>query len=145
MYVDAGAIVPCILAILHMSHWSANRQFGRNGFPRPWPFKPKQLKLALVLGAPPMNHFLQQRGSRGKGLPPLSPAPQIPAQPKPSLRPGRFQLTMMDTSCTIITPASLRSDCCSPSFRNAVRLPSGFDVHLHRNNQPRPEEDDDVP
>ncbi len=40
---------------------------------------------------------------------------------------------MSNTSCTIITPASLRSDCCSPSFRNAVRLPSGIDVHLHRN------------
>src|SRR5713101_2566364 len=24
-------------------------------------------------------------------------------------------------------------DCCSPSLRNAVRLPSGIDVHLHRN------------
>jgi len=33
-------------------------------------------------------------------------------------------------------PASLRSDCCSPSLRNAVRLPSGIDVHLHRNTQP---------
>ena len=40
---------------------------------------------------------------------------------------------MPNTSCTIVTPASLRSDCCSPSFRNAVRLPSGIDVHLHRN------------
>ncbi|MGB8064769.1 MAG: DUF3800 domain-containing protein, partial [Candidatus Sulfotelmatobacter sp.] len=38
-----------------------------------------------------------------------------------------------NTSCTIITPASLRSDCCSPSLRNAVRLPSGISVHLHRN------------
>src|ERR1019366_2234551 len=41
---------------------------------------------------------------------------------------GRFQLTMPNTSCTIITPASLRSDCCSPSLRNAVRVPSGIDV-----------------
>ena len=31
--------------------------------------------------------------------------------------------------------ASLRSDYCSPSLRNAVRLPSGIDVHLHRNTQ----------
>ena len=61
-------------------------------------------------------------GSRGKGLP-LSPAPQIPAQPKPSLRSGRFQSTMPNTSCTIITPASLRSDCCSFGFlRNRCSL-----------------------
>ena len=32
-------------------------------------------------------------------------------------------------------PASLRFDCCSPALRNAVRLPSGIDVHLHRNTQ----------
>jgi hypothetical protein len=30
-------------------------------------------------------------------------------------------------------PASLRSDCCSPSLRNAVRLQTGNSVHLHRN------------
>ena len=65
-------------------------------------FKPKQLKLALVLGAPPMDPFFYSEEAGAKGLPPLSPAPQIPAQPKPSLR-------------------------------NAVRLPSGIDVHLHRN------------
>lgn len=65
---------------------------------------------------------------------PLSPAPQIPAR-APSLRSGHFLLTKPNTSCTIITPASLRSDCCSPSLRNAVRLPSGTDVHLHRNTQ----------
>jgi hypothetical protein len=67
-------------------------------------------------GAPPMNPFFYTEEAGAKGLPPLSPAPQIPAQPKPSLRSGRFQLTMSNTSCTIITPASLRSDCCSPSF-----------------------------
>jgi integrase len=82
-----------------------------------------------------MNPFFYSEEAGAKGLPPLSPAPQIPAQPKPSLRSGRFQLTMPNTSCTIITLASLRSDCCSPSFRNAVRLPSGIDVHLHRNAQ----------
>jgi hypothetical protein len=82
-----------------------------------------------------MDPFFYSEEAGGKGLPPLSPAPQIPAQPKPSLRSGRFQLTMPNTSCTIITPASLRSDCCSPSLPNAVRLPSGIDVHLHRNTQ----------
>jgi hypothetical protein len=45
---------------------------------------------------------------------------------------------MANTSCTIITPASLRSDCCSPSLRNPVRLPSGIDVHLHRNTHYEP-------
>jgi hypothetical protein len=49
-------------------------------------FKPKQLKLALVLGAPPMDPFFYSEEAGAKGLPPLSPAPQIPAQPKPSLR-----------------------------------------------------------
>jgi hypothetical protein len=82
-----------------------------------------------------MNPFFYSEEAGAKGLPPLSPAPQIPAQPKPLLRSGRFQLTMPNTSCTIIMPASLRSDCCSSSFRNAVRLPSGIDVHLHRNAQ----------
>jgi len=70
-----------------------------------------------------MNPFFYSEEAGAKGLPPLSPAPQIPAQPKPSLRSGRFQLTMPNTSSTIITPASVRSDCCSLSFRNAVRLP----------------------
>ena len=46
-----------------------------------------------------------------------------------------FPLTKPNTSCTIITPASLRFDCCSPSLRNAVRLPSGTDVHLHWSTQ----------
>jgi hypothetical protein len=79
------------------------------------------------------NNYLSMEEAGAKGLLPLSPAPQIPAQPKPSLRSGHFQLTMPNTSCTIITLASLRSECCSPLFRNAVRLPSGIDVHLHRN------------
>ena len=83
----------------------------------------------------PLNPFFCSDEAGAKGLPPLSPAPQILAQPKPSLRSGRFQLTMPNTSCTIITPASLRSDCCSRSFRNAVRLATGIDVHLHRNAQ----------
>src|SRR5208337_1468253 len=80
---------------------------------------------------------LQQRGGRGKGA--AAPFPCTP-NPRPtssaSLRttpPGPSRLTKPNTSCTIITPASLRSDCCSPSLRNAVRLPSGIDVHLHRN------------
>src|SRR5271166_347613 len=83
--------------------------------------------------------FLLQREGRGKGA-----AAPFPCTPNPrrtssaSLRtisPGPPRLTKPNTSCTIITPASLRSDCCSPSLRNAVRLPSGIDVHLHRNTQ----------
>src|ERR1039457_5422692 len=82
---------------------------------------------------------LLQRGGRGKGA-----AAPFPCTPNPrraasaSLRttsPGPSRLTKPNTSCTIITPASLRSECCSPSLRNAVRLPSGIDVHLHRNTQ----------
>src|SRR5271157_1412612 len=44
-------------------------------------------------------------------------------------------LTIPNTYSTITMPASLRSDCCSPSLRNAVRLPSGTNVRLHRNTQ----------
>src|SRR5271165_2826669 len=73
---------------------------------------------------------------RGKGAAaPFPPTPNPPPTSPPSLRttsPGPFRLTKPNTSCTIITPASLRSDCCSPSLRNAVRLASGIDVHLHR-------------
>ena len=32
---------------------------------------------------------------------------------------------------------SLRSDCCSPSLRNAVRLHAEIRVHLRRNTQKR--------
>src|SRR5271166_5984959 len=83
--------------------------------------------------------FLLQREGRGKGA-----AAPFPCTPNPrrtssaSLRtisPGPPRLTKPNTSCTIISPASLRSDCCSPSLRNAVRLPSGIDVHLYRNTQ----------
>ena len=45
--------------------------------------------------------YIKEAGA--KGLLPLSPAPQIPADP------------------------------ASASLRNAVRLPSGIDVRLHRN------------
>ena len=117
---------------------SANRKLAGTGFPEVgMPLQAqtaKQLKLALVIGSAPVNLFYSEEAG-AKGLPPLSPAPQIPAPPKPSLRSGRFQLTMPNTSCTIITSASLRSDCCSPSLRNAVRLPTGIGVCLHRNTQ----------
>jgi len=56
-----------------------------------------------------------------KGLLPLSPAPQIPAE-APALRSGQFRLTIPNTYLTISTPASPRSDCCSPSSR----MPFGF-------------------
>jgi hypothetical protein len=55
----------------------------------------------------------------------------------PQLCFGQSRLTIPNTCSTITVSASLRSDCCSPSLRNAVRLPSGIDVHLHRNTQLR--------
>ena len=73
--------------------------------------------------------YNEEAGAKG---PPLSPAPPIPAEPPP-LRSGQFRLTIPNTYSKITMSASLRSDCCSPSLRNAVRLPSGIDVHLHRN------------
>jgi hypothetical protein len=81
-----------------------------------------------------MNLFyIEEAGDKGAGR----PFPLHPKSPPQLLRfaPDNFPLTKPNTSCTIITPASLRSDCCSPSLRNAVRLPSGISVHLHRNTQ----------
>src|SRR4029077_11242581 len=49
--------------------------------------------------------------------------------------PDRFSLTNANTSCTIDVPASLRSENCSPSARNAVRVPPGISVRLQRNPQ----------
>src|SRR5258708_5534136 len=74
--------------------------------------------------------MLRRQGQRGCCPFPLHP--QSPPTPPP-LRCGQSRLTIPNTSSTIILPASLRSDCCSPSLRNAVRLSSGFDVRLHRN------------
>ena len=76
-----------------------------------------------------------QRGCRPFPLHPQSP-PDLLRFASDHLSPGPSRLTKPNTSCTIITPASLRSDCCSPSFRNAVQLASGIDVHLHRNTHP---------
>src|SRR5205823_1375986 len=71
-----------------------------------------------------------KQGQRG-----CCPFPLHPKSPptRPPLRCGLSRLTISNTYSTITMPASLRSDCCSPSLRNAVRLPSGNDVHLHRN------------
>src|ERR1700683_4472940 len=75
--------------------------------------------------------YIEEQGQRGCCPFPLHPK----SPPTPSLRfaPDKFCLTIPNTYSTITMPASLRSDCCSPSLRNAVRLPSGNDVHLHRN------------
>src|SRR5713226_7730025 len=74
--------------------------------------------------------YMKEQGQRG-----CRPFPLHPKSPptRPPLRCGRSRLTIPNTYSTITMPASLRSDCCSPSLRNAVRLPSGIDVHLHRN------------
>jgi len=69
---------------------------------------------------------------RVQSMPPLSPAPPIPAE---RLRFAQSRLTIPDTCSTITVSASLRSDCCSLSLRNAVRLATGMSVHLHRNTQ----------
>lgn len=37
-----------------------------------------------------------------------------------TISPGPPRSTKPNTSCTIITPASLPSDCCSPSLRNTL-------------------------
>src|ERR1700681_3122034 len=75
--------------------------------------------------------------SRKQGHRGCCPFPLHPKSPPnlPPLRSGPSPLTIPNTSSTITMPASLRSDCCSPSLRNAVRLPSGINVHLHRNTQ----------
>src|ERR1700733_11264772 len=56
--------------------------------------------------------------------------------PDPTSSPSPIQsphLTKPNTFCTIVRPASLRSEGCSPSYRNAVRLPTGIPVQIHRN------------
>ena len=62
---------------------------------------------------------------------PLSP----PAAVFLRCAPDRFLLTKPNTSGTIEMPASLRSENCSPSARNAVRVPFGISVRLRRNPQ----------
>jgi hypothetical protein len=44
---------------------------------------------------------------------------------------GQSRLTIPNLAPQFTKSASLCSDCCSPSLRNAVRLPYGIDVHLH--------------
>ena len=82
-----------------------------------------------------MNPFFSGEKAGERGCRPFLLHPQSPPN-LPPLRPGQFRLTIPNTYSTVTVPASLRSDCCSPSLRNAVRLPSGIDVHLHRNTQP---------
>ena len=52
-----------------------------------------------------------------------------------SLAPDRFSLTKTNTCSTIEMPASLRSENCSSSARNAVRVPLAIGVRLRRNPQ----------
>jgi hypothetical protein len=77
-----------------------------------------------------LSSATRKQGQRGCRPFPLHPNPR-----RTCLRfaPDNFRLTIPNTYSKITMSASLRSDCCSPSLRNAVRLPSGIGVHLHRN------------
>jgi hypothetical protein len=60
-----------------------------------------------------MNQMFYIEEAGAKGALPLSPAPQIPAKSSLRFASDGSPLTMTNTSCTIMSPASLRSDCCS--------------------------------
>src|SRR6266853_3514346 len=68
---------------------------------------------------------------------PRTPFSAISALPTLALRiaPDKFFLTKPNTSGTIKVPASLRSERCSPSARNTVRVVVGISVRLRRNPQ----------
>src|SRR5438105_4300534 len=70
---------------------------------------------------------------REKGCRPFPRTPFSAGGRVPTLCFGWFFLTNANTSCTIEVPASLRSERCSPSARNAVRVPFGISVRLRRN------------
>src|ERR1035437_9930787 len=95
---------------------SANWKLARTAF---WevgmPLQAKQLKLALMLGAPPMNPFFYSEEAGAKGLPPLSPAPPIPAEP------ASASLRLLFTFAPGCRSASLRNRC-SPSLEYPVSL-----------------------
>ena len=80
-----------------------------------------------------MNYGFFVDGAGAKGRCPFPLHPKSPTSRASPLRSGLCRLTIPNTYFTITTSASLRSDCCSPSLRNVVRLPSGIDVRLHRN------------
>jgi len=73
---------------------------------------------------------------RGQGLRPFPRTPFSASGALPPLCSGHLFLTKTNTCCTIEVPASLRSENCSPSVRNAVRVPFGISVRLRRNPQP---------
>ena len=73
---------------------------------------------------------------RGQGLRPFPRTPFSASGAFLRFAPDRFFLTKTNTSCTIEVPASLRSENCSPSARNAVRVPFGISVRLRRNPHP---------
>jgi hypothetical protein len=81
-----------------------------------------------------LTFYSEEAGA--KGLLPLSPAPPIPAEPASaslrtiSLDDPEHLLHLHNHHASV---ASLR--LLFTFARNAVRLPSGIDVHLHRNTQ----------
>ena len=86
-----------------------------------------------------MNPFFYSEEAGAKGLPPLSPAPPIPAEPPP-LCSGQFSDNSLDDSEHLfhnhrVSVAALRLlFTFAPECRSAS---SGIDVHLHRNTRHR--------
>jgi|SRR5438552_3521415 len=68
------------------------------------------------------------------------PFPLHPKSPptRPPLRSGQSRLTIPNTYFTITMPASLRSDCCSPSLRNrcspSPEYPTSLGTRISTNN-----------
>jgi hypothetical protein len=88
--------------------------------------------------------YRASEAQRGKGHFPRAPirAAKHQTQNRSRIQPasaslGTIALDDSEPCSTITKSASLCSDCYSPSLRNVVRLPSGIDVHLHRNTHSR--------
>ena len=72
-----------------------------------------------------------------KGLRPFPHTPFLACASLPPLRSGQVFLDEAEHLFHNEVPASLRSEDCSPSARNAVRVPFGITVRLRRNPQSR--------
>jgi hypothetical protein len=72
---------------------------------------------------------------RGQGLPPLSPHPFLRERILPPLRSGQVSLDEAEHFLHNRDASVATLRWCSGSSRNAVRLPFGMSVQLHRNPQ----------